>query len=277
MSAFLLLPAASGGQSLEPARQGGESVPTAQPGPRPAWSVPRLAPRLRTDSPGVVSVASLLLPGTGQLLLGQRRWPLYTALEAVAWLIHLDSGRKGRRLREEYRDLAWLAARATSSETRRDGEWEYYERLEHWTSSGRWDVGPGQSGVQPESDPATFNGSVWVLALDLYLPEGAGEGTAGYAQAVEYYEQRAYPPELLWDWAGKEDSLDRYGDLIDRSDEALRRATVVLGAVVANHLLSAADAFVSARLAAPPPVSVTAGLRPGPAGPAVEWRLEFTP
>ena len=68
----------------------------------------------------------------------------------------------------------------------------------------------------------------------------------------------------------------RYKALIDRSDEALRTATIVLGAVVANHLFSAADAFVSARLARAP-VSAATALRAVPGGLAMEWRIELRP
>ena len=227
--------------------------------------------------PGVATAASLLLPGAGQLMLGQRRWPIYAALEAVGWLVHLDRRRSGRRLRVEYRDAAWLEARSASPEPRRDGDWEYYERLEHWTSSGRFDADAARAGVQPETDVETFNGSVWSLASDLYRPADEGEGTQAYARALEYYEGRAYPTALLWNWSGEEAGLERYRDLIDQSDEDLRTATVVLGAVVANHLFSAADAFVSARLARPSPVSAGASLRHEGGAAAVEWWVRVRP
>ena len=231
---------------------------------------------LEAKDPGVVTAASLLLPGTGQLLLEQRRWVLYAAAEAAGWLIHLDRGRKGRSLRSEYRDLAWMSARAAEPEPRRDGDFEYYERLEQWAHSGRWDAQPNRRGLQPEPDPTTFNGSIWALARDLFTPNGEGEGTSAYAQALAFYEERAYPPELLWDWTGQQAKLERYKTLIDRSDEALRTATVVLGAVVANHLFSAADAFVSARLAQAP-VSAATTIRAVPGGLALEWRIELRP
>ena len=275
LAVVLLLPRGLAGQA--PARAGEPpSVPILLAGPRRAWPEPGPAPLSATD-PGVAAGASLILPGAGQLLLGQRRWPIYAALEAVGWLVHLDRRRSGRRLRSEYRDVAWLAARSAAPEPRQDGDWEYYERLEHWETSGRWDADPIRVGLQPETDPTTFNGSVWALATDLFLSSGGGEGSPGYQRALDYYQERAYPPALLWDWTGEEASLARYRDLIDESDEQLRTATVVLGAVVANHLFSAADAFVSARLAARPPVGASAAVRPGRTGPRLEWRLEIRP
>ena len=78
------------------------------------------------------AAASLILPGSGQLLLGQRRWAVYAAVEAIGWLVHLEAGRSGRQLRTEYRDLAWHAARSAAPEPRRDGDWEYYD---HWVAT----------------------------------------------------------------------------------------------------------------------------------------------
>ena len=229
-------------------------------------------------STGIATGASLVLPGTGQLLLGQGRWILYAGLELVGWLVHLDRRRAGHRFRTEYRDVAWMVARSGAPQPRREGDWEYYERLGSWSRSGSWDSDPERGGVQPEPDPDTFNGATWALARDIYLPLGAEEGHPAYAKALEYYEKRAYPTELLWDWTGKEASLEEYRELINRSDEALRTATVVLGAVVANHLLSAVDAFVSSHLpAGGGSVSAGAGLRAGAQGPVLEWTLEIRP
>ena len=252
-------------------------VPILLSGPRRVGPAPPGPAALSATDPGVAAAASLILPGAGQLLLGQRRWALYAAVEAVAWLVHLDRLREGRRLRMEYRDLAWLTARSASPEPRRDGNWEYYELLEHWSTSGRFDSDPVRGGLQPETNAATFNGSVWALASDLFLPSGEAEGTPAFDRALTYYEERAYPTALLWDWTGEEESLERYRGLIDDSDERLRTATVVLGAVVANHLFSAADAFVAARLARSSPVTAAAFIEAGRIGPTFSWRVEIRP
>jgi hypothetical protein len=272
LAALFLCPIALDAQ---PSRHAAEPspVPILLSGPRRAPDS-RAAPLAATD-PGIVAAASLILPGSGQLLLGQRRWPIYAAVEAIGWLVHLEKGRSGRQLRTEYRDLAWRAARSAAPEPRRDGDWEYYERLEHWTASGRFDADAGRAGVQPETNVQTFNGSVWALARDIFLPAGESEGTPAYERALTYYGERAYPTALLWDWTGEDGSRERYRGLIDESDEELRTATVVLGAVVANHLFAAADAFVSSRLARSSPVAAAARVLPDPAGPRLEWRLEI--
>ena len=255
------------------------------PGPRSesVWpAVQRSVPRWDSAeppalSPGLATGASLLLPGTGQLLLGKGRWVLFAGLELLGWLVHLDQRRDGHRLRTEYVDMAWMVARSGAPRPGSEGDFEYYERLGSWTRSGNWDADPARVGVQPEDDGDTFNGATWALAQDIFLPPGEGEGHPSFANALEFYQDRAYPPELLWDWTGKEASLNQYRDLIKRSDEALRTATVVLGAVVANHLLSAVDAFVSSHLPVGGSVSASAGLRERAHGPVLEWTFEVWP
>jgi hypothetical protein len=220
--------------------------------------------------------SSLVLPGMGQLILGQRRWTAYAGVELAGWLVHLDRLRRGRRLRTTYRDLAWIAARGMT-QPREEGGWEYYESLGSWQRSGAFDTDDLQSGVQPELNPDSYNGSIWELARDLYLPEGAGPTHPAYARALDYYRERAIQPDFLWDWTGREENLELYRDLIDESDEALRTATVVFGAVVANHLLSAVDAFVSSRLGRTTPVSAGALWRELPTGTALEWSVRIRP
>jgi hypothetical protein len=220
--------------------------------------------------------SSLVLPGMGQLLLGQRRWTVYAGVELAGWLVHLDRLRQGRRYRKAYRDLAWIAARGMP-QPREEGGWEYYEALGSWNRSGAYDANGAQAGVQPELDPATYNGAIWELAQDLYLPDGAGPTHPAWSRALEYYARRAIQPAFLWDWTGREEHLTQYRDLIDRSDEALRTATVVFGAVVANHLFSAVDAFVSSRLGRTAPVSAAVGWRELAAGAALEWSVQVRP
>jgi hypothetical protein len=220
--------------------------------------------------------SSLVLPGMGQLLLGQRRWTVYAGVELAGWLVHLDRLRQGQRFRRTYRDLAWIAARGMA-EPREEGDWEYYEAVGSWHRSGAFDADGGQPGVQPEMDPESYNGAIWELARDLYLPEGAGPTHPAWGRALDYYNRRAIQPALLWDWTGREEHLVKYRDLIDKSDEALRTATVVFGAVVANHLFSAVDAFVSSRLGRASPVSATVQWHELAAGTALEWSVEVRP
>lgn len=191
---------------------------------------------------------SLALPGAGQYRLGQARSWAYLAIEVLSWTLHLEERSRALDLRTRYHNLAWTAARLHTT-TRREGTWAYYELLVHWTRSGAYDVDPTTPGTQPEADPSTYNGWIWTLAREIYVPPGqtVTAGDPAYQQALAYYESRAYGPGFLWDWSGSPGSQREYARLINRSDSGFRNATIALGAVFVNHLVSAVDAYLSGR------------------------------
>lgn len=201
------------------------------------------------STPGGAFASSLVVPGAGQAALGARRWILYAALEVGLWAVRMEAVGDRRTAARGYRDLAWDVARFAGEAPRRDGSWGYYETMSQYLRSGEFDRDPAAPGVQPELDPESYNGTVWALARAIFLPGGAGSpGTAEYDRALEYYDERAAGPDFLWSWEGEEASLERFRALIGRADDAARTARGALGAVLANHLVSAVDALVLARL-----------------------------
>ena len=217
-------------------------------------------------SPGRATLYSAVLPGAGQHLLDQPRKWAYLALEAAGWFFYVDRRSSGGELKAAYRDFAWEEARIQSG-SRLDGDFDYYETLTKWGRSGAFDADPGSSGVQPEDDPSTFNGSIWGLATGLFLPDGPSTPPSDpqYERALEYYESRGYDTDFLWDWTGTGDAQDEYAGLISESDERYRQATNVVGAIIANHVVSAVDAYLSARgVPTPSEIRVAPGL--GPSG-----------
>jgi hypothetical protein len=244
--------------ALAIATQGAAAVPlTAQAAPSPA---------------GVAGNAgrSAILPGWGQWHQGQSRWWAYALAEAGLWAAHLELRASGRANRDHYRDVAWTSARVAAGE-RLEGPWAYYEAMSEWKRSGAFDADPKRPGVQPESDPTTFNGAKWALAEGIYFASGTApsENDPAYEKAVAYYSERAYGTPYLWDWTGKDAALAEYNRLIDRSDQRFRQATAALGAVLANHLLSAVDAYVSARGAPVTGMRMTPESVPG----GVRWTI----
>lgn len=216
-----------------------------------AWGLPSAAQGQVTVPVGPVAATagrSLLVPGWGQWHLGQRRGWAYAIVEAGLWAAHLELRASGRNYRDQYRDVAWTDARIADG-NRVEGPWAYYEAMTEWTRSGMFDSDPTQAGVQPEEDPSTFNGAKWALARGIYFPPGSTPDTSdpAYQEALAYYEKHAYGSEYLWDWTGKEAGLQQYRHLINLSDQRFRQASATLGAVLANHVLSAVDAYVSAR------------------------------
>lgn len=232
-----------------------------------AWRAsgpPLRAPRAGEPTPALAAGASALLPGAGQHLLGRDRKWIYLAVEALGWAAWVDRRSAGAEFRDRYRDFAWSQARIQTG-PRVDGDFHYYEALTKWLRSGAFDVEPGVPGVQPEEDATTYNGSIWRLAAQLHLPGGTQTppDDPQYVRALGYYEARAYETELLWDWTGTGDAQATYAGLIEQSDRRVRQATNVLGALFANHLVSAIDAFATARgVGVPGEVSVVPTLAP---------------
>jgi len=247
-------------------------------GQEPAVAVPRL---VRMDQGPATStsispaVFSLVIPGAGQHVLGQRRKWLYGAIEAAGWLFFIERRAAGAGARDVYRDYAWDHGRIQNG-SRIDGDFPYYETLTHWTRSGDFDADPATSGVQPETDPSTYNGYAWQLASAIFLPPGGpppSPSDPAYQNALAYYQDRAYGTDLLWDWSSTPQGQARLNELIADSDDRFREATTVLGAVIANHLISAVDAFVSNR-GRDLPASVRVLPARGPAGPG--WTATFS-
>jgi hypothetical protein len=129
---------------------------------------------------------------------------------------------------------------------------EYYETMERFAESGRYDRDPGPALI-PEIDPTTYNGSVWLLARRTFWPDPDAPpdpGSLAYMAAVRFYQEHAVGPDFLWSW--RDASLEQgvFREAIRRSDDAFRRTQSMLGVLLANHVASAVDALISSRLSA---------------------------
>lgn len=267
-----LWPAAAAAQ-ISPSPGAGAARPTV---PVARGVVPPPPPPAVLTSPAGAFAASLVLPGAGQAALGLKRWVAYGLLEAAFWTVHLEAAGDFRRLRMAYRDLAWEVARLpTGPSTRRDGSWGYYETMSQYLESGAFDTDPGLDGVQPETDVTTYNGTVWELARGLFLGGTASPpGSSAYAQALDYYRDRAAGPDFLWSWTGRGDDLGRFRDLIGDADREARVRSTALGLVLANHLVSAVDALVVARLRAETGLRLESRIAPAPG--TIRWTIGLT-
>ena len=200
-------------------------------------------------SPGRAFLYSALLPGLGQRKLGKGRWLAYLAVEGAVWIGYGNARWSATDERDQYQDLAWDVAR-TFNGVRIDGDFPYYETMEKFLTSGAFDTDPVALGIQPQMDPSTFNGRTWSLATEIHFPPGSNPlpGDPAYEAALADYRVRAYDERFEWTWAGQSVAWTDYMDLIESSDGSFRRASQFLGVIIANHLLSAVDAFVTARV-----------------------------
>lgn len=205
----------------------------------------------RRGAPWWAPVASAIVPGAGQAAMGQDRWIAFAAFEGAALLRYSADRQEGLRERRTYRRLANQVARALyTTGSPPSGAFEYYEAMERWVESGVYDAEPGGE-LEPESDLTTFNGSIWLLARQTYWtrPDSTPDaGSDAYRQALEFYDRRAVRPAYRWSWRNAQLEQDLYRRAIDRSNAAFRRSAEDLAAVLANHVLSTVDAYVTVRL-----------------------------
>ncbi len=224
-------------------------------------ATPAAAQRADTTPPppSLRPLASLLLPGAGQLLGGQDRGAVYLATEIylVSRFLQLD------------REAAYDVARLAYSPARRATVFEYYEQMERFAESGRYDVDSGPAFV-PETDTRTYNGSVWLLARRTFWedPNVPPDPTSPpYWRALQFYQARAIGPGFQWSWRDHSLEHEVFRETIRRSDDGFRRAQNQVGLLLANHVVSAVDALISSRLAAvvrrPAALHTTVGPRGG--------------
>ena len=195
-------------------------------------------------------VASLLLPGLGQALLHQDRFVAYLALEAWGVLEFANQRQEARRQQDRYRALAADVARALYGPSWPTGSWAYYESMEHYVESGVFDRLPGGD-VDPDINADTYNGAMWLLARTTYWSDpnvAPSTESAEYRRAINFYLNRAVRAEYRWSWRNAQLEQDLYVRTIRRSNTAFREARNALGALLANHLLSSVDAFVTLRV-----------------------------
>ncbi|MBA3557017.1 MAG: hypothetical protein H0W30_00285 [Gemmatimonadaceae bacterium] len=202
-----------------------------------------------SSGPWWAPLASALVPGAGQALQSKQRALPYVATEAFLLVQYIDSRRTGRVQRGEYRDLAQIA-RSFFTDRFPVGDFEYYERMQHFIESGAFDVNPGGE-LEPEPDESTFNGTTWRLARLTYWddPEVAPpRDSEEFRRSIDFYADRAIQEEFRWSWRNAQFEQDVFSRTIQRSNSAFRLSSQYLGVLIANHALSAVDAFITLRL-----------------------------
>jgi hypothetical protein len=214
---------------------------------------PRLPPARLAYAP----IASAVIPGAGQFMLGHDRFVAYAAVEVLSWWKYLKDTREQTRQETLFKELARGAARSHFSTTLPDGGWSYYEQMRDNLESGRYsqaDSGP----VVPETDTLTFNGTRWRLAQATHANDPAG--------ALAAYEQSAIKPEFRWSWRNAGLQYDIFKRTTENRNDAANAALTDLAVIAANHALSMVDAFVAFRLQVQPVGNGRTGL-----GASLRW------
>ncbi len=219
-------------------------------------AVPVISPPWRSlaDTSGpswMRPIASALVPGTGQLLGRKDRGVAYLVVEAFLITRFYAFTSEARRERQRYRDLAYTVARAGFDRSSRDTSFAYFEQLTKFNESGPFNTAPGPE-LLPPTDETTFNGSIWALARRTFFPDPDDPpppDSPEYQRALQFYYQRAAGVGWEWSWTNASLEHELYRRSIRQSDTAFRRASQQLGLILANHVVSAVDVFMTERLA----------------------------
>jgi hypothetical protein len=197
-------------------------------------------------------LASLLIPGSGQLMAHQDRGAVYLAAEIYLVSQFLQLDHEATREATRFQTLAFNVARRPYMPERTDTVFEYYEQMERFPESGFYDADPGPA-FAPETNPLTYNGSMWLLARRTFWPDPnvpPDPMSQAYINALSFYWNHAVTPGFQWSWRDHSLEHEEYRESIRRSDNSFRSAQDQIGLLLANHVLSAVDALISARLAA---------------------------
>lgn len=222
-------------------------------------------------------LASLFVPGVGQALTGQDRAAVYGAVEIYALTRYIQLQHDANVQADLYHQLAFAVAQRGFASVRRDTIFEYYETMEKFTSSGQFNLGSGGTLI-PETDPSTYNGSVWLLARRTYWADPnvpPPPGSPADVAARNFYITHAVGPAYQWSWQNSGLQQQAFRDLIRSSDNGYRNAQAQIGLLLANHLVSALDALISNRLTAATHRSTSLGAFLTPGFSLVSVRVAF--
>ncbi len=189
-------------------------------------------------------VASAIVPGTGQILLGNDRFVVYAAVEAFSWWNYGKAVRDQANQETNSKILARRVGRAHfttgSPDALPDAPWAYYEQMRDYLESGQYSLATTGE-VVPETDVTTYNGFRWQLALSTNSTRAA---------ALVQYKNEAIKPEYEWSWRNAQLQFDLFSQTTFKRNDAANAATRALLVIGANHVLSMVDAFTTLRLRA---------------------------
>ena len=184
-------------------------------------------------------LASVIIPGSGQLIQGRNRALIYFAVEAVGWWKLARDVQDRADQTADYKDLARRVARANFSPNGPDGPWQYYEAMRDFPESGEYSTVDESVGFVPETRPDTYNGDKWVRARAT---------TETYDEALALYKQLAYKQDMLWSWRNAGIHYNAFIRSTEAKNAANSAVDFDMAVLVLNHLISMIDSYSVFRL-----------------------------
>lgn len=237
---WLFAAASAQAQSLDGARAGVvASAVVDSAGATPSLTLtPLFQPKGKWRN--VAPITSAIIPGSGQAILGDGRFVAYLAAEVLGWWMYSKDVRERSQQEAQFKEIANKVARVHFTTTFPDADWAYYEWMRDTVESGVYSKNPNGP-LEPETDPATYNGARWEVIQSIYPTR---------EQALAAYEKAAIKPEFLWSWKNHRLEWDIYKRTTDKRNDANRAAIRDILFISANHFLSMMDAFGTLRLTA---------------------------
>jgi len=164
-------------------------------------------------SPDQAALFSLLLPGAGQYYINKTSFKakLFFGIESSMWLAYIGFRKYGVYKEDAAKGWAVINAGAYAGNT----DEEYWIRMTYYDNRDR-----------NEDDGLGYN------QMAAVYDRGAA---ALFPETSNYY----------WNWIDRE-SRQKYRNLRNQSKTALERADIAVGILIANHLVSAIEAYFAA-------------------------------
>lgn len=225
--------------------------PTPLPDFKFLQDAPRQAPASKKAS-WWAPAASVVVPGSGQLMLRQQRGLAYVVAEAFMVIQASRVDKDYNNARSRYREIAANVARMQFGSDRPDGPWEYYEILadNSVTASGNYNLATTGK-FTPETDETTYNGRQWLLARLLYWSsptEAPADNSPEYQRALDFYQSRAWQGSFRWTWRDNQTAKLLYVQTINEANHTKQKRVSMVGLIAANHLLSLVDSYITVRM-----------------------------
>lgn len=156
-----------------------------------------------------VIFASILLPGAGEYLLGNKKAALGLFIaEGLVWTGYFSMRWRGNSIINNYRIFAHDNAGAYSGE-RSEGYWDAVE----------WYVNSESYNLKVREDARKM------------FPDD-------YDAQLKYIQENGYFGSFAWDWNGKTSQYDFYRGMRQNSREALQNASYILSGAILTRVVS---------------------------------------
>lgn len=174
-----------------------------------------------TISPGKAFLFSLLVPGSGQLYAGEKRGIAFLALEAVVWPAYFIWRQKGKDVEKDYQEFSGT-----------HWEFDHYQVWRDYTKT--------TDELSHSYEEASQQQKYEMIGKYDQFIFGWDDSEPSLRELQNQGRLEEYPPDSLKNVYSS--NREEYMDMRYDSNKYLKRAGWCVGALLANHILSAIDA-----------------------------------